>query len=341
MFIGLRCQASVELRVRPPQHPDIVCAGEREIGMEEFCAKDMAQPICGRREVVMRIDVHAHFYPARYIDCVSRLRGEQNYRIRAAGAAVTLEERVDLLDRSGIRVQVLSVGGRQPYGADANEATSAAKLGNDLFAEVCTRHGGHFAAFAALPLPHIDAALFELTRALDDLGMLGVNLGCSVAGRPLDDTAFAPVFAELDRRGRGFVPPSCGLWLRSAARRLRLEFSSGRAVRRHRCRATIDSSGNCQPLPQDPHYRASPRRHTAVSCRTPRRLSRGTQSIQAQRVLETAVVRHGQWKRCRAALCARRFRRGSVALRHGFSAPGGPKVRTVRELYRAVGADLG
>jgi 6-methylsalicylate decarboxylase len=180
--------------------------------MEEFCAKDMAQPIYGRREVVMRIDVHAHFYPTRYIDCVSRLRGEQNYRIRAAGAAVTLEQRVDLLDRSGIRVQVLSVGGRQPYGAEANEAISAAKLGNDLFAEVCTRHGGHFAAFAALPLPHIDAALFELARALDDLGMLGVNLGCSVAGQPLDDAAFAPVFAELDRRGAVLFlhPVGCG-----------------------------------------------------------------------------------------------------------------------------------
>ena len=33
----------------------------------------------------MRIDVDAHSYPSRYIDCVSRLRGERNYRIRAPG----------------------------------------------------------------------------------------------------------------------------------------------------------------------------------------------------------------------------------------------------------------
>ena len=160
----------------------------------------------------MRIDVHAHHYPDKYIAYVSRLRGETNFRIRAPGAAVTLEQRVDLLNQSGIRVQILSVGAQQPYGADAKEAISAAKLGNDLYAEVCARHGGHFAAFAALPLPHIDAALAELARALDDLHMVGVNLGCSVAGRALDDAAFEPVFAELDRRGAVLFlhPVGCG-----------------------------------------------------------------------------------------------------------------------------------
>ena len=160
----------------------------------------------------MRIDVHAHYYPDKYIGHVSRLRGEANFRIRAAGAAVTLEQRVDLLDQSGIRVQVLSVGAQQPYGTDANAAISAAKLGNDLYAEACARHRGHFAAFAALPLPHTDPALTELARALDDLGMIGVNLGCSVAGRALDAPEFEPLFAELDRRGTVLFlhPVGCG-----------------------------------------------------------------------------------------------------------------------------------
>ena len=117
------------------------------------------------------------------------------------GAAVTLEQRVDLLNQSGIRVQILSVGAQQPYSTNAQEAISAARLGNDLYAEVCAQHGGHFAAIAALPLPHVDAALAEMTRALDDLGMVGVSLGCSIVGRPLDEAAFEPLFAELDRRG--------------------------------------------------------------------------------------------------------------------------------------------
>jgi aminocarboxymuconate-semialdehyde decarboxylase len=160
----------------------------------------------------MRIDVHAHYYPDKYIGSVSRLRGETNFRIRAPGAAVTLEQRVELLDKAGIRVQVLSVGAQQPYCADVKEAVSAARLGNDLYADVCARYGGYFAAFAALPLPDIDAALAELERALDGLGMVGVNLGCSIAGRPLDGAEFEPVFAELDRRGAILFlhPVGCG-----------------------------------------------------------------------------------------------------------------------------------
>ena len=160
----------------------------------------------------MRIDVHAHYYPDRYISSVSRMRGESNYRIRAPGAAVTLEQRVDLLDKAGIRVQILSVGAQQPYFDNFNDAVGAARLGNDLYAEVCARHGGHFAAFAALPLPHIDAALSELARALDDLGLVGVNLGCTVAGRPLDGAEFEPLIAELDRRSAVLFlhPVGCG-----------------------------------------------------------------------------------------------------------------------------------
>jgi aminocarboxymuconate-semialdehyde decarboxylase len=160
----------------------------------------------------MRIDVHAHYYPEEYISCVSRLRGETNYRVRAPGAAVTLEQRIDLLDKVGIRMQVLSVGAQQPYLVNLNDAVSAARMGNDLYAKACAQHDGHFAAFAALPLPHIEAALSELERALDRLGMVGVNLGCSVAGRPLDDAEFEPLFAELDRRGAVVFlhPVGCG-----------------------------------------------------------------------------------------------------------------------------------
>jgi 6-methylsalicylate decarboxylase len=238
----------------------------------------------------MRIDVHAHYYPEKYIAYVSRLRGETNYRIRAPGAAVILEQRVDLLNQSGIRVQILSVGAQQPYSTNAQEAISAAKLGNDLYAEVCAQHGGHFAAIAALPLPHVDAALAELTRALDDLGMVGVSLGCSIVGRPLDEAAFEPMFAELDRRGAVLFLHPVGRGCGSLLGRLRLEFSPGSAFRRYRCRAPIDFGGHRRPLSKAPHYRASPRRHPAVFARTPRRLAGRAHPVQAQRVLETVVV---------------------------------------------------
>jgi aminocarboxymuconate-semialdehyde decarboxylase len=149
----------------------------------------------------MRVDVHAHHYPEKYVNCLTRFGKDTSHTAKAPGAGLTLDQRLELLDHSGIRVQVLSVGVQQPYFASAEEATTSAKLANDLYAEVCKKYNGRFEAFAAVPLPHVDAALGEMERALDVLGMVGVNVGCSVAGRPLDDQTFEPLFAELNRRG--------------------------------------------------------------------------------------------------------------------------------------------
>jgi 6-methylsalicylate decarboxylase len=160
----------------------------------------------------MRVDVHAHYYHSTYVDHLARNGADTRPAVRAPGAAVTLDERVGLLDGAGIRVQVLSVGALQPYFANAGEAMAAARLSNDLYADICQRYSGRFSAFATVPLPHIDAALAELARAIDILGMVGVNLGCSIASRPLDDAAFAPVFAELNRHGTVVFlhPVGCG-----------------------------------------------------------------------------------------------------------------------------------
>jgi aminocarboxymuconate-semialdehyde decarboxylase len=113
---------------------------------------------------------------------------------------VTLDERADLLAESRVDVQVLSVGAFQPYLEQAAEAAAVARFTNDLYADVCKGYDGRFVAAGTVPLPDVDVALEEATRCLDVLGMPAVNVGTSVAGRPLDDAHFAPFFAEMDRR---------------------------------------------------------------------------------------------------------------------------------------------
>lgn len=147
----------------------------------------------------MRIDVHAHYYPQELVDALSRIKRMAGYPQMAPAGRVPLDERLDLLAEAGIDLQILCSGANQPYVDNREEAVAVARLANDLYADVCKAHG-RFAAFATLPLPHIDAAIDEMGRCLDTLGMLGVNIGTSVAGRPLDDPLFGPVFAELERR---------------------------------------------------------------------------------------------------------------------------------------------
>jgi aminocarboxymuconate-semialdehyde decarboxylase len=119
---------------------------------------------------------------------------------RAPGAQVTLDERVDMLKDAGVDLQVLCIGAEQPYGGTREEATAITRFANDAYHDIARGYGGRFAAFAAVPLPHVDAAIEEAGRCLDSLGMLGINIGCSVGDRGLEDPAFEPFFAELNRR---------------------------------------------------------------------------------------------------------------------------------------------
>jgi len=50
-------------------------------------------------------------------------------------------------------------------------------------------------------MPHVDAALTEISRAIDELGMVGLTMNTSILDRAITDPEFEPVFAELDRRG--------------------------------------------------------------------------------------------------------------------------------------------
>jgi 6-methylsalicylate decarboxylase len=150
----------------------------------------------------MIIDVHAHYYSDTFLSLFRATEGNGRDSNWSASALwhLSLAERVELMDNIGVDCQILSVGLAQPYSPDVNRATRLARVANDMYAEACQRFRPRFAALAALPLPHVDAALSELVRCLDVLGMVGVTLGCSVLGRQLDDPLLAPIYEELDQR---------------------------------------------------------------------------------------------------------------------------------------------
>ena len=113
----------------------------------------------------MRIDVHAHYFPEEYLNCLDRMGSQKTADARRpAGAKVTLDERLDLMDDAGIDMQVLSPSHQLSYFANQKDAVEAARLGNDLFLEVCRQYKGRFAAFANMPLPHVGPALEEMGR---------------------------------------------------------------------------------------------------------------------------------------------------------------------------------
>ena len=152
----------------------------------------------------MRIDVHSHYYPAALYDLLERLTGTRRPRlggmVRGFAHHVSVDGQLELMDAAGIERMVVSLGNTPPYYPRAETAAAAARGSNDLYVDLVSRYPRRFHAFIGLPLPHVDAALEELERGLALPGVVGVGLGCSVLGQPLDDPAFDALFAELNRR---------------------------------------------------------------------------------------------------------------------------------------------
>jgi aminocarboxymuconate-semialdehyde decarboxylase len=151
----------------------------------------------------MRIDVHAHYWTDAYLDMLIDLGRSDTATQRGigAGGGAELAARLRLMDRAGVDVQVLSAAPQLPYGDDAVRTAAAARYVNDEYAALASSHPDRFRAFAATPMPHIDAVIAEMGRAIDELGMVGVTMNTSILDRAITDPQFEPVFAELDRRG--------------------------------------------------------------------------------------------------------------------------------------------
>ena len=147
-----------------------------------------------------RIDVHQHMLPPAYVKWLTKLGVDD-----AGGRALpewSPEAALTLMDQIGTATAILSVStpGTGPATTSA-EAVRVAEEVNDFSAELVKDKPDRFGFFATLTLPHLDHALTETTRALDDLGADGVILLANTNGTYLGQPEQEPLFAELDRRG--------------------------------------------------------------------------------------------------------------------------------------------
>jgi len=114
-----------------------------------------------------------------------------------------------MMARYAIDAAVICPGPPGAFVGDQGRANDLARTVNEELAAIARAAPARFAALATLPLPDVDAALAELTHALDDLGMDGVWLLSHVAGTYLGAPEWEPLYAELDRRGAyAFVHPA-------------------------------------------------------------------------------------------------------------------------------------
>ncbi len=155
----------------------------------------------------MIIDIFTHVFPKPVFERIDKLDldlGPIGKRTRSMELLFNMDTRFRAMDPFGDYRQVIALPNPPLEDfTDPETGGELARAANDALAELVGLHPDRFAGFiAALAMHDPDGAVAEATRACKELGAKGVQMFTNVAGRPLDEPAFAPVFdamAGLDR----------------------------------------------------------------------------------------------------------------------------------------------
>jgi uncharacterized protein len=153
------------------------------------------------------VDIYCHIFPDAFFQEMNRIAprlGNIGARLRGVKKLFDLDERFREMDRFGDYREIISL----PNPPIEDLATGLvglelARIGNDAMAELCARHPQRFPSFvAAVSMTDVEGSVKEARRAVKDLGAAGIQIFTNIAGKPLDDGAFEPIFAtmaELDQ----------------------------------------------------------------------------------------------------------------------------------------------
>ena len=153
------------------------------------------------------VDIYCHIFPDAFFQEMNRIAprlGNIGARLRGVKKLFDLDERFREMDRFGDYREIISL----PNPPIEDLATGPvglelARIGNDAMADLCARHPQRFPSFvAAVSMTDVEGSVKEARRAVKDLGAAGIQIFTNIAGKPLDDGAFEPIFAtmaELDQ----------------------------------------------------------------------------------------------------------------------------------------------
>jgi predicted TIM-barrel fold metal-dependent hydrolase len=111
-----------------------------------------------------------------------------------------VDAKLAAMDAAGIALTALSINDPGPewFGADG---PAVAKLANDFVAGVVRQHPTRFFGLCVLPWQDVRAALAELDRCVQQLGMKGLLLYTNLAGHFPDEPGYRPVLARAAELG--------------------------------------------------------------------------------------------------------------------------------------------
>jgi aminocarboxymuconate-semialdehyde decarboxylase len=162
-----------------------------------------------------KFDLHTHYYPDSFFKMIGDIPSEFSFAKDPTGRTIITHHgarffgvtapmsdparRLEDMDRVGIDVEVISLSTPNIFFADESRQPEVARILNDAYAELISRHPTRFKGFASIPMDAPDAALDELHRTIDELKLNGVILLSNIRGRALTSPVYRAFFEEANR----------------------------------------------------------------------------------------------------------------------------------------------
>lgn len=165
-------------------------------------------------------DVHAHCIPSEIMTAIETDGGRFGVavverdgirRLLIGGtpsgppmnpALSDLPARLAAMDRTGVQVQLVSSWiDLAAYTLPSSQGVRFARAFNEALAALIATHPERFLGLCTVPLQAPEQAAAELRHAVGALGMVGAEVGTTVAGRELDDPDLEPFWAAADDLG--------------------------------------------------------------------------------------------------------------------------------------------
>ena len=181
VFVGCRVSAAAQTpaRTRPARQPVVVRGRRiRTVDVHAHCAVPAANALLRRQA------------PAPTGDQASLLTLD----------AEPLAQRLAAMDAQGVDTAILSINPNW-YDVERELAAKVIAVQNEAMAGFCAAHPDRFAAFASVALQFPDLAAQQLEHGMKTLGLRGVAIGGSVAGKELADPMFHPFWAKAEALG--------------------------------------------------------------------------------------------------------------------------------------------
>lgn len=165
------------------------------------------------------VDVHAHWYPKRFLDLLAEhgpAHGLEWREVEGKGPQfkvgylttgpagprfVDLDARLAAMDEQGVKVHALSLSQPMVYWAGRDLGERLAATFNEELARAHERAPQRLVGLAALPMHEPDLAVKESERAAKLPGVRGFYMSTRVNDRELSDPSFFPVYERIEALG--------------------------------------------------------------------------------------------------------------------------------------------